>query len=79
MALTKIKRHRLNSSMTPQAQRVFNRCIERVINAIDSAANEIADYGEASYIAFMEELEGAINYTLQERMTYPGDYEYDED
>lgn len=76
MALDKFK---TNSSMTPQAQRVFNRCIERVINAIDSAANEMADYGESSYIAFMEELEGTVNYTLQERMTYPGDYDYDED
>lgn len=63
MALTKIRK-RLNSSMSPQAMRVFNKCMQRVIDAIDEAADEMADYPEAAYFAFLDELEGSVQATL---------------
>lgn len=63
MALDRFKKQ-LNSSMTPQAMRVFNKCAQRVIDAIDDAAEEMADYPEAAYFAFLDELEGSIQATL---------------
>lgn len=63
MALTRISKQ-LNSSMSPQAVRVFNRCAQRVIDAIDEAAGEIADYPEDDYLEFLDELEGSIQSTI---------------
>ena len=73
MALNRFKKQ-LNSSMSPQAMRVFNKCAQRVINAIDEAAEEMADYPESAYFAFLDELEGSIQSTLDRlREEYAGD------
>lgn len=62
MALTKIKRRRLNSSMTPQTMRLFNMHAQRIITAIDKAAvdAQLTVNNEASYLEFLDELEGTV-------------------
>lgn len=52
------------TDMSPQAVRVFNKYVQRVIQAIDDAANEMADYPTAAYLAFLDEIEGAVVSTI---------------